>query len=206
MSPPVTTNNLRVRALVKSVPPGGNILDIGCVQHDADERSSDEWVHDYLRVKGDRVVGIDYLADEVDALQNAGYDVVCADAQDFDLGETFETVVAGEIIEHLSDIGGFLDSVLTHLEANGQLLLTTPNPWAFHRFKQALVNDDVRCNSEHTAWFDERTLCQVLRRHGFAVDAVDYIRPSDAGVSQLLYDLGRETIGGTSLLVKASPA
>ncbi len=144
------------------------------------------------------------LDEDVRDLQARGYDVVAADAQDFDLGQRFDTVVAGEIIEHLSDVGGFLDSVHQHLEPDGHLVRTTPNPWTFHRFRRALFGD-VPSNPEHTCWFDERTLRQVLERHSFEIDSVTSVRPTDAGLTRLLYDIGRETIGGTSLLVVAHP-
>ena len=47
--------------------------------------------------------------------------------QNFDLGRTFDTVFAGELIEHLGNVDGFLSSARRHLEPGGQLVLTTPN-------------------------------------------------------------------------------
>lgn len=196
--------NLRVEALLDAVPSGRSILDIGCVQHSAEKASNDDWVHARLLEKSDDVVGIDYLREEVERLQERGYDVRHADAEDLDLDRTFELVVAGELIEHLSNVGGFLDGVREHLQPEGRFVLTTPNPWAFHRFRQALTGH-VRSNDEHTCWFDEWTLKQVFRRHDFAVERVDYVRPSDPGITRVLYDAGFDVIGGTSLLVVARP-
>ncbi|MFC7154863.1 class I SAM-dependent methyltransferase [Halomarina halobia] len=197
-------SNLRTRALLEAVPVGGSILDIGCVQHDAAAEHSNEWVHKYLYEIGDEVLGLDYLEDDVETLTDRGYDAVCADAQNFDLDRTFDTIVAGEIIEHLADLGGFLESVHRHLAPDGTFVLSTPNAWTFHRFRQALLRQDVSCNPEHICWFDERTIRQLLARHGFAIDRLEYVRPTEPGLSRLLYDLGRETIGGASLLVTAS--
>jgi SAM-dependent methyltransferase len=208
MSKPRTaaaTDNERVRALVEAVPADASVLDLGCVQHDASAAASDAWVHDHLVDKCERVVGVDYLPDEVATLRQQGYDVRCGDATALDLGEQFDVVVAGELIEHLADLAGFLDSVAQHLRSDGRFLLTTPNPWLFHRFKQALIADSVACNDEHTCWLDEQTLRQLLGRHGFVVERIDHVRPTDAGLSQVLFDLGRSQLGGASLLVVAAP-
>lgn len=199
-------SNLRVETLLDTIPECDSLLDIGCVQHDAETSENDDWLHAELYDRADEVLGVDRLPDDVKALQDAGYDVVCADAERLDLDREFEVIVAGELIEHLSNVGQFLSRVRWHLQPEGRFILSTPNPWAFHRFRQALFNGGVRCNPEHTAWFDERTLRQVLKRHGFAVKSVDYVRPSTGGITRYLYDLGFETIGGTSLVVTARRA
>ena len=111
----------------------------------------------------------------------------------------------GELIEHLSNPGRFLDRCREHLEPDGELILTTPNPWAFHRFRQALFGD-VDCNDEHTCWLDERTITTVLTRHGFDVQRIEYVKASTPGITSLLYDLGFDLLGGTSILVIATPA
>jgi 2-polyprenyl-3-methyl-5-hydroxy-6-metoxy-1,4-benzoquinol methylase len=133
-----------------------------------------------------------------------GYNIIHGDAQNFDLGDTFDVVIAGELIEHLSNVGGFLDCVHEHLEGDGEFILTTPNPWAFHRFKQAGFGE-VFANKEHTCWFDERTLQQVLTRHQFEVTSIEYVKASTTGITSLLYRFGFQMLGGTSLLVRSTP-
>lgn len=203
--PQTVPNSPRVRALLDAIPPSESILDIGCVQHDATNAASDDWLHQYLYELGDDVLGIDYLDDEVAALREAGYSVETADAEALDLGNQFETVVAGELIEHLSNVGAFLDGVHDHLRPDGRFVLSTPNAWAVNHFLQA-VTGPVNCNAEHTCWFDERTLRQVLARHGFAVDRVEYVRGPDPGLRRLLYALGVEVLGGVTLVVVARPS
>lgn len=202
----MSSQNLRVETLVDAVPSKATILDLGCVQHDAEKESNNDWLHGRLVDMDADVLGVDYLAEEVEKLNAQGYNVEQADVEQMDLGRQFDVVVAGELIEHLSNIGDFLESVQNHLSADGQFILTTPNPWAFHRFKQALLQDDVNANPEHTCWLDERTIKQVFARHGFETSRVDYVRPSQGGITRFVYDLGFETLGGTSLLVVAKPA
>jgi hypothetical protein len=57
--------NLRVETLLNAVPSDTRILDIGCVQHTAENASNEDWVHQELYDIGEEVVGLDYEADEV---------------------------------------------------------------------------------------------------------------------------------------------
>lgn len=198
------STNRRVQALLDAIPRGRSVLDIGCVQHSTANMNNDDWVHGKLYDIAEDVLGVDYLDAEVAKLHEEGYNVVCADAEKMNLNETFDIVVAGELIEHISNIGNFLDSVHAHLNEDGKFILTTPNPWAFHRFKQALFGD-VNANEEHTCWLDETTLEQILNRHGFEVTRVEYIVPTTKGITSLFYALGFDLLGGTSLLVVAEP-
>jgi 2-polyprenyl-3-methyl-5-hydroxy-6-metoxy-1,4-benzoquinol methylase len=196
--------NERVRALVDAVPRGLHVLDVGCVQHDADAAAGPNWLHQHLVARSASVVGIDILSEDIGELQARGYDVREADAETFDLDQQFDVVVAGELIEHLSRPGQFLERAREHLRPDGRLVVTTPNPWAFVHVRRAALGAG-RWNDEHTCWFDAQTLRQLLQRHGF--DArIEHVRPTDAGVTRVLYDAGAERIGGTSLLAVATPS
>lgn len=83
-----------------------------------------------------------------------------------DFGERFEAIVAGDVIEHLSNPGLFLDNCKRHLTDDGLLLITTPNakwPTVF-----------LRPNPTHALWHDRFTLLHLLDRHGFAVRLFRY--------------------------------
>jgi 2-polyprenyl-3-methyl-5-hydroxy-6-metoxy-1,4-benzoquinol methylase len=196
--------NLRVRALLDAVPRDTKVLDVGCVQHSADKAANDDWVHGQLYDIAAEVVGLDYENAEVERLRDSGYNVVHGDAENLDLDEQFDVVVAGELIEHLSNVGSFLDGAHKHLRPDGELIITTPIPWAFHRFKQAVFGG-VYCNEEHTCWFDARTLRQLFARHDLEVVELEHVKASDPGITSALYRAGFEALGGTSVLVRAKP-
>lgn len=198
------TKNLRTKALLDEIPPESKILDIGCVQHSADKAGNEDWVHGKLYDISENVLGLDYEEEEVNKLRQQGYNIITGNAENLDLDEKFDIVVAGELIEHLSNVGTFLDGVYDHLTPDGELIMTTPNPWAFHRFKQAIFGE-VYCNEEHTCWFDNRTIRQALQRHGFKIDKISYIKASDFGITKFLYSLGLRNLGGTSILINAKP-
>lgn len=206
----------RVDAILDEVATDATVLDVGCVQHSAEKEKNEQWLHGRLREHARDVIGIDYLKSEVETLREKGYDVHYADAQSFSLDRTFDTITAGEVIEHLPNPGSFLERAHEHLEPKGSLVLTTPNPWTFHRFRGALTGN-VYANPEHTCWFDERTLTQLLERTGFTVEKVGYLEPGTDGVisrnnpnlislTALWYRLGFDLLGSTTLLVVATPA
>lgn len=200
--PSPNDTNPRVNAVLDAAAPADAILDVGCVQHDAENAEQSAWLHQHLYGITTDVVGIDILREDIAELREKGYNVRTADAEAFSLDREFDVIVAGELIEHLSDLGGFLESCRRHLTTDGRLVLTTPNPWAFVHLRRA-VRGDVRCNSEHTCWLDERTLRQLLARHGFTA-TVEYIQPDAGGVTRTLYRAGHATLGATTLVATAT--
>ena len=83
-------------------------------------------MHDRIREVATSIKGFDWDSKLVERATNEGWEMTLGDAQSFDLGERFDVLWAGELIEHLSNPGGFLDSALRHLAPSGRLVLTTP--------------------------------------------------------------------------------
>lgn len=76
-----------------------------------------------------------------------------------------EIVIAGEVLEHLSNAGHFLDMV--H-ELGRQVIVTTPN--AFGAGGAQHIRRGVESvNREHVAWYSYHTLKVLVERHGFKV-------------------------------------
>jgi 2-polyprenyl-3-methyl-5-hydroxy-6-metoxy-1,4-benzoquinol methylase len=151
---------------------GKSMLDIGCVQHNPANYQSKYWLHKALRGVSRDLVGIDLYRDGVTYLRSAGYNVQVADAQAFDLGRTFEVIVACDLIEHLENFDGFLESCKRHLAPGGRLLISTPNPWYWRNVLKAALTREVANNPEHTCWLCVRTLRQLVRRHGMDIGEV----------------------------------
>ena len=93
-----------------------------------------DWMHAAVASVATETVGVELDAKLAARARERGFDVVAADAQTLDLGRTFDVVWAGELIEHLSCAGGFLDAARRHLEPGGRLVLTTPNAFAVSNF------------------------------------------------------------------------
>ena len=75
------------------------------------------------------IVGLDLDEEGVEALKKRGYNAVCGDVHKVDLDRKFDTIIAGEIIEHLDNPGQFLRNMFRHLKPGGRLVVSTPNPF-----------------------------------------------------------------------------
>jgi SAM-dependent methyltransferase len=133
-----------------------------------------DWMHALVATVATEVTGVELDPRLAARARDRGFDVVAADAQTFDLGRTFDVVWAGEIIEHLSCAGGFLDAARRHLEPGGRLVITTPNAFAISNFVYR-IGGRPRVNKGHTCWYDDVTLSQLLRRHGYEIEEVSYL-------------------------------
>jgi SAM-dependent methyltransferase len=155
-----------------------NVLDLGCVHHALSETKKPGWLHGLIRKQAKSVIGVDYLPAEVDALNNEGYSMVCANVEEMKLDRKFDVIVAGEILEHVSNCGQFMARLSEHLAPDGIVLITTPNPVNLLRFLQLLVLGVVRANGEHTCWMTEVVLKQLAERYGLQVVGSYYVDDS----------------------------
>ncbi len=175
-----STKNVRFNQ-VKRFFENKNILDIGCV---VGYKKSD-WMHENIKRVAASIYGIDLDAGGVKILQDKGYAVETANAQQFDLNRKFDLVHAGELIEHLDNPGGFLESVKKHLTEDGKLIMTTPNGHRISNFIYASTGG-LLVNGEHTCWFCEYTLKSLLERKGYEVVEIGYIKHESVGIIRKL--------------------
>jgi SAM-dependent methyltransferase len=161
-----SSSNIHRWQAIEPIVIGRSVLDLGC----ATGHWRDEWMHARIAAVATEIVGLDVDADLCDAVRAKGFDIMQADAEDFDLGRTFDVVVAGELIEHLGNVGGMLSSVRRHLAPGGAFIVTTPNPFASSNFVYRLGRSTVRINKDHTCWFCEDTLRQLFDRYDLDVD------------------------------------
>lgn len=184
---------------------GEVVLDLGVVGHDLDRRGDEsyQWLHHHLTREFETVIGVDILEDEIERLRDEGYDVRYGNVESLDLDIEADTVVAGELIEHLADLDGFIRSVRRHLSPGGKFVLSTPNPWAFPWIRRLITKGQLDINEEHTHWQGPSTIEQLLERYGFVDIDIEITAPRSIGVSWVLYRLGFESLGGTHLVVSA---
>lgn len=153
---------------------GRDVLDIGCVQHNPENYRSRYWLHKALAGVANSIEGIDLYGPGVDYLNKIGYTIHIADAQDFDLSTKYDVIVAGDIIEHLSNVGNFLDSCRRHLRQNGKIVISTPNPWYWRCVVKAALYSRVNPNPEHSLWMCPDTLRQIALRYDYQVSNITF--------------------------------
>lgn len=129
----------------------GRILDVG---HSVGP------LHDEIAKRAQHVVGIDI------EIKKYRQNTVKGDAQNMPLqSKSFDTVLAGELIEHLYKPEDFVAECKRILKKGGKLILTTPN-------RKSLINRVFRAYHKpaHIILFTKQELMQLLDKNGFEIE------------------------------------
>lgn len=163
---------------------GKEVMDLGCVdsrkaKHDAAARFEYKanLLHKKIAEANPNVLGVDIDPEGTKVLNDAGYKVIVADVETMDLQRQFDTIVAGELIEHLENPGKWLRNMHRHLKPGGVIIVSTPNPfysgsaWKIWRYGKPAVHE------EHMGWQDPTTLGQLFKRTGFEAFDGYWVQP-----------------------------
>jgi len=155
---------------------GKSVLHVGAAGTDLDSAmiKSDRWLHGILAAHARSVLALDINEEACRLMMDNGYAAVCANAEEFSRGETFDVIVAAEILEHLSNPGRALNCFRRHLKADGRLFVSVPNVNCFtNQLRKQLLGREL-VHPQHVCWYSETTLLCLLRRHGFTVERHHY--------------------------------
>ncbi len=83
---------------------------------------------------------------------------VKGDAQSFCFRSEFDVIIVGEVIEHLANIKGLIDSSYASLKEGGTLIITTPNAYNLVFLKNAVFGMQVPNDKYHVLLFDMTTI------------------------------------------------
>ena len=152
-----------------------SVLDIGVVGHVVQRSGSEDFRHGLIRKSARRLVGIDILDEPVEHLKALGYDVRVVDAtSDLDMGERFERVVAGDVIEHVDDPVRLLKFAARHLAPGGLFLVTTPNPFYVGYLHEMFRHGMVIENAEHVNFVIPSNALEIAHRAGMTLVGVHH--------------------------------
>lgn len=152
---------------------GRTTLDIGVVAHQVERTRTSGWKHDLIRSSASRTVGIDIVEEGVRELVARGYDVRLVDAtSDTDLGERFERVVIGDVIEHVDQPVRLLQFAERHLAPGGAILASTPNPYFVGNIVAAVRDGTFVANAEHVSWITPTMALELAHRAGLELQGI----------------------------------
>lgn len=148
-----------------------DVLDIGSIG----QTSEYSLWNLYKDVKLKSITGIDLfgakqLAKKEFSIKNLELEneaqIVSGNMENYKFPQKFDIIIAGDVLEHVSNQGLFLDNVREHLKEDGELILTTPNAKWWTVF--------LKPNSTHTLWHDRFTLERILTLHRFKIKYLKY--------------------------------
>ena len=155
---------------------GKKVLHLGCTNWPYTQDSIDNkmLLHNELAKSASELYGFDFDQEGIDVLENAGtknlYQADLEKLDEVDLNESFDVIIAGEMIEHLNNPGLFLQGIQRFMTPETKLVITTINTYAAHRFAiYALfgkkgVNEPV--HPDHVAYYSYKTLKLLIERSG----------------------------------------
>jgi SAM-dependent methyltransferase len=166
----------RVKYIVSACA-GRRVLDLGCMDETAwtSKRGRGTWLHEEIARVALRVEGVDNSAVvPPKGLRTAENALIrLGDIEDLErllagLDAVPDTVVAGELIEHIENPLRFLRRLAESPRlAGGELILSTPNATALHNVLIGLARREST-HHDHLCIFSYKTLTTLCRRAGFS--------------------------------------
>ncbi len=173
---------------------GRRVLDIGVVSHSARYFDEPGWRHGRIHKAASYCVGLDILEPLVAELNARGFNVLCVDAtSDADLGERFDVVFIGDVMEHVDNPSALLRFAKRHVASGGRILAATPNPFSRKFVRQFFKQGVMVVNLDHLAWFTPTQALEIARRIGLAMTAYHLVKPIgglNLAIKRLAWQLG----------------
>ena len=152
------------RKHLSHLPRGARVLDVGCGRGEFCA---------FFRELGLAAEGIDISRKGVEYArkQHPGITFHAGETQSLlpDRAAAFDCVFSSEVIEHLFDVGGYLEAINRLLKPGGAFVLTTP----YHGLIKNVVLDAVNYAKhydplgQHIRFFNKNSLGMCLRKWGF---------------------------------------
>jgi 2-polyprenyl-3-methyl-5-hydroxy-6-metoxy-1,4-benzoquinol methylase len=125
-----------------------------------------------------RVVGIDLSKEGINYLKSKGFlDLFVIDIENEDIGKKingrFDIILAGEILEHLSNPGIALNRLNLFMEDDAILVITVPNTFYIGNIVRNLFGKEF-INRDHVAYYSPATIDHLCRRFNFEIINVFY--------------------------------
>jgi len=164
---------------------GKVVLDLGCTQHRmmGKEVKEKDWLHFRIKKVAKKVIGIDYLKEEIKRLNSIGYNIIYGNVENIDKIKlpinNFDVIVCGELIEQLLNPGLFLKNLKKIMNNRTLLIITTPNVYSRQRIKLMFDKKYEKkwLNKEHKAWYSFETLKQLLKSRDYQEVSWGYYCP-----------------------------
>ena len=201
--------------MFREVCTGGKILHLGCSSGKFIEERirRGDLLHGELAKVASELHGLDLDSESISALRRMGFGNLWEGNAE-NLGQVglpkahFDVVVAGDLLEHITNPGGMLDGIKPLLGKGGVLLLSTNNAFG--------INYQVRRwlgmyseHPEHVVFYSPETLVHTFERHGYVVKTLygAFTVPPYTALKKVLFFLGSPllrmfpVLAGTLVLV-----
>jgi hypothetical protein len=164
---------------IKKVSAGKKVLHLGCTNYPytKDSIANEMLLHLELKKIAGDLYGFDFDQAGIEILKKAGvenlYRADLEKLEEVPLSETFDVIIAGEMIEHLSNPGLFLKGIQRFMNERTSLVITTINAYSALRFLlyglrgKGGKNEPV--HPDHVYYYSYKTLSLIVQRENLLV-------------------------------------
>jgi 2-polyprenyl-3-methyl-5-hydroxy-6-metoxy-1,4-benzoquinol methylase len=159
---------------------GKRVLHLGCTDWPwTEERiKSGLLLHPRINEAASLLVGVDADPAGVEEFRKLGFQETYVDnvevfSNQAVYKQTFDVIVAGEIIEHLENPGLFLRNVQKVMTPSTDLIITTVNAYCFFRFVYYVLQREM-VHPDHNYYFSPVVLRKLITRCGLEVTDFKY--------------------------------
>jgi SAM-dependent methyltransferase len=162
---------------------GKSVLHVGCTDSPITEQKhkNGTLIHEAIVRSASDVWGIDLCKIGIDYMEKNGFsNIYLMDAENIKIERKFDIIVAGDVVEHLSNPGLFLQKIPNLLSTNGKLIISVPHAycraWAMSMWyqKHEIVHKD------HCCYYSPKTLASLCARFDLLPVDVRYISTFDS--------------------------
>jgi len=153
---------------------GKSVLHLGFVDEGliADKIISNDWLHAKLHPLCKELWGVDIDEAGIRMARSAGYDNLLygnvEEPKSINIGKRFDVILAADIIEHLSNVSGLLETIRLNKHENGVGIISTPNAMRYYNTILALFGYEL-IHPTHTMWLSVATIQYLLKSRGFEI-------------------------------------
>jgi 2-polyprenyl-3-methyl-5-hydroxy-6-metoxy-1,4-benzoquinol methylase len=153
-----------------------SVLHLGCADWPltAESLQDGTLLHLSLSKVSNRAFGIDSSEQGLSVLRAHGFrDLIQWDVEKLEqlrMEDPVEVIVAGEILEHLSNPGLCLNGISQFMRrSKSKLIISVPNAFSIRHFSSLMFCRTELVHPDHTAYYSFATLSELLQRYDLQV-------------------------------------
>lgn len=164
---------------IKRACAGKKVLHLGCTNYPYTKEALDNnmLLHFELEKTAGELYGFDFDERGLEILEKSGvknlYRADLEKLEEVALDVTFDVIIAGEMIEHLSNPGLFLRGIKRFMNRETNLIITTINAYCGLRFLiyglRGKGGSNEPVHPDHVAYYSYKTLSLILERENLEI-------------------------------------
>ncbi len=163
---------------LRSVARSKTVIHVGFVDagYEREQRNAGSWLHQDLARVAKHIVGVDINERGIRRAISDGYEAYQIDLSDpsadvSQLPFDADVVIAGEVIEHVENVGAFVRGIARVASLETKIVFTTPNSSSILQAVLAFAGREV-CHPDHVVSFTPSTLPGLLERCGLELESM----------------------------------